>query len=292
MAQGAARTCRCSPTPTGSRRRRRRSARSSRSSPTGSRRQLRRVEGADYLGKLNGATGTYGAHLAAVPDADWPTVIRVLRRVPRPDVEPADHADREPRLAGRALRRHRPVQPGAAQPLHRRRGPTSRWATSRRCAGRARSAVVDDAAQGQPDPLRERRGQPRAEQRPARRALGSTLVQSRLQRDLTDSSMQRNIGSAFGHSVLALDNVCRGLAGLDAVPAAMAADLDGNWEVLGEAVQSAMRALAARGVSGHGEALRAAQGADPWAADRRGRPARLRRRSGPAGRRRRAAARR
>jgi adenylosuccinate lyase len=80
--------------------------------------------------------------------------------------------------------------------------------------------------------------------------LGSTLVQSRLQRDLTDSSMQRNIGSAFGHALLALDNVSRGLAGLDAVPAAMAADLDANWEVLGEAVQSAMRALAARGVPG------------------------------------------
>ena len=37
--------------------------------------------------------------------------------------------------------------------------------------------------------------------------LGSTLVTSRLQRDLTDSSMQRNIGTAFGHSLLALDNV-------------------------------------------------------------------------------------
>jgi adenylosuccinate lyase len=42
--------------------------------------------------------------------------------------------------------------------------------------------------------------------------------QSRLQRDLTDSSMQRNIGTAFGHSLLAIDNVARGLAGLDAVP--------------------------------------------------------------------------
>jgi adenylosuccinate lyase len=80
--------------------------------------------------------------------------------------------------------------------------------------------------------------------------LGSTLVQSRLQRDLTDSSMQRNIGTAFGHSLLALDNASRGLDGLDAVPEQMAADLDANWEVLGEPVQSAMRALAARGVPG------------------------------------------
>jgi adenylosuccinate lyase len=80
--------------------------------------------------------------------------------------------------------------------------------------------------------------------------LASTLVQSRLQRDLTDSSMQRNIGTAFGHSLLAIDNVSRGLAGLDAVPEAMAADLDANWEVLGEPIQSAMRALGAQGVPG------------------------------------------
>jgi len=80
--------------------------------------------------------------------------------------------------------------------------------------------------------------------------LAATLVESRMQRDLTDSSMQRNIGTAVGHSLLAIDNVCRGLAGLDAVPERMAADLDANWEVLAEPIQSAMRALAARGVPG------------------------------------------
>jgi adenylosuccinate lyase len=71
--------------------------------------------------------------------------------------------------------------------------------------------------------------------------LASTLVTSRLQRDLTDSSMQRNIGTAFGHSLLAIDNAKRGLAGLDVDPAALARDLDATWEVLGEAVQSVMR---------------------------------------------------
>ncbi len=103
--------------------------------------------------------------------------------------------------------------------------------------------------------------------------LAATLVQSRLQRDLTDSSMQRNIGSAFGHSLLAIDNVARGLDGLDAVPAAMAADLDANWEVLGEPVQSAMRALGAARRARHGGALRAAQGAHPRAPHRAGRAA-------------------
>ncbi len=80
--------------------------------------------------------------------------------------------------------------------------------------------------------------------------LASTLVTSRLQRDLTDSSMQRNVGTALGHSLLAIDNAGRGLAGLDANPATMAADLDANWEVLAEPIQSVMRALASAGVEG------------------------------------------
>lgn len=61
---------------------------------------------------------------------------------------------------------------------------------------------------------------------------------------------QRNIGVALGHSLLALDNVHRGLAGLDVSAEVMAADLEGNWEVLGEAVQSAMRAASVAGAQG------------------------------------------
>jgi adenylosuccinate lyase len=62
--------------------------------------------------------------------------------------------------------------------------------------------------------------------------------------------MQRNIGTALGHSLLALDNVARGLPAWTPTRAAMAADLDANWEVLAEPIQSAMRALAAQGVPG------------------------------------------
>jgi adenylosuccinate lyase len=81
-------------------------------------------------------------------------------------------------------------------------------------------------------------------------ALGATLVTSRLQRDLTDSTTQRNIGVAFGHSLLAIDNVRRGLAGLDVNPEPMSADLAANPEVLAEPIQSAMRAAALAGVPG------------------------------------------
>ena len=71
--------------------------------------------------------------------------------------------------------------------------------------------------------------------------LQRTLVTSRLQRDLTDSTMQRNIGVALGHSMLAIDNASRGLNSLDVDSAVLDADLEGSWEVLGEAVQTVMR---------------------------------------------------
>jgi adenylosuccinate lyase len=80
-------------------------------------------------------------------------------------------------------------------------------------------------------------------------SLAATLVTSRLQRDLTDSTTQRNIGVALGHSLLALDNLTRGLGEIDLDRSALAADLDGNWEVLGEAIQTVIRAEVVAGRS-------------------------------------------
>src|SRR5690625_2878977 len=68
--------------------------------------------------------------------------------------------------------------------------------------------------------------------------------------DALPISTQRNIGVAIGHSLLAVDNVRRGLAGLDVDTAALERDLDASWEVLGEAVQSAMRAASVAGAEG------------------------------------------
>lgn len=72
--------------------------------------------------------------------------------------------------------------------------------------------------------------------------LATTLVESRWQRDLTDSTTQRNIGSALGYSLLALNNLLGGLQAIHPNTHAIAAELDGNWEVLGEPIQTAMRA--------------------------------------------------
>jgi adenylosuccinate lyase len=71
--------------------------------------------------------------------------------------------------------------------------------------------------------------------------LATTLPTSRLQRDLTDSSTLRNIGSAFGYAVVALHALLHGLTQVAVDPEALAADLDACWEVLAEAVQTVMR---------------------------------------------------
>jgi adenylosuccinate lyase len=80
-------------------------------------------------------------------------------------------------------------------------------------------------------------------------SLAQTLVTSRMQRDLTDSSSQRNIGLGLGHSVLALDNVTRGLGQLELSESGLLGDLLENWEVLGEAIQTVIRAEVAAGRS-------------------------------------------
>jgi adenylosuccinate lyase len=73
------------------------------------------------------------------------------------------------------------------------------------------------------------------------RHLAEKLPVSRWQRDLSDSTAQRNVGTALGHTLLAYQSCLRGLSKLQAVPARLAADLEGNWEVLAEAVQQVMR---------------------------------------------------
>ncbi len=73
------------------------------------------------------------------------------------------------------------------------------------------------------------------------RHLSEKLPLSRWQRDLTDSTVLRNVGVGLGHSLLAVDSLSRGMAKLEVNPARLAEDLNANWEVLAEAVQTVMR---------------------------------------------------
>lgn len=212
------------------------------------RRQLRRVEGAEYLGKLNGATGTYGAHLAAVPGADWVHVsqsfVEHLGLTWNPLTTQIESHDWQAELYADVARFNRVLHNLA----------TDVWtyiSLGYFAQVRGQGTVGSSTMPHKVNPIRFENAEANLEISCALLdSLGATLVTSRMQRDLTDSTTQRNIGPAFGHSLLALDNVRRGLAGLDADEAAMARDLDANWEVLGEAVQSAMRAAGVAGVPG------------------------------------------
>jgi len=73
------------------------------------------------------------------------------------------------------------------------------------------------------------------------RHMAEKLPISRLQRDLTDSTVLRNMGVAFGHTLLAFDSTLRGLNKLEANPRRLAEDLADAWEVLAEPVQTVMR---------------------------------------------------
>ncbi len=211
-------------------------------------RQLRRIEGQEYLGKFNGATGTFGAHALALPDVDWPAVSRAfvegLGLTWNPLTTQIESHDWQAELYADVARFNRILHNLC----------TDVWtyiSMGYFAQVRGQGTVGSSTMPHKVNPIRFENAEANLEVSNALLdVLGGTLVQSRLQRDLTDSSMQRNIGTAFGHSLLALDNVARGLAGLDAVPERMAADLEANWEVLGEPIQSAMRALGAQGVPG------------------------------------------
>ena len=212
------------------------------------RRQVRRVESAEYLGKLNGATGTYGAHVVAVPGTDWPAVSKAfvegLGLTWNPLTTQIESHDWQSELYADIARFNRILHNLA----------TDVWTyislgffKQIPVAGATGSSTMPHKV----NPIRFENAEANLEISCALLdTLSATLVTSRLQRDLTDSTTQRNIGPAFGHSLLAIDNVRRGLKALAVNGDLLADDLDGNWEVLGEAVQSAMRAASVAGVEG------------------------------------------
>ncbi|MEN0128267.1 MAG: adenylosuccinate lyase [Brevundimonas sp.] len=212
------------------------------------RRQLRRIASDEYLGKINGATGTYGAHVVAVPGADWPAVSKAfvehLGLTWNPLTTQIESHDWQAELYADVARYNRVLHNLA----------TDVWTYISRgvfkqipVAGATGSSTMPHKV----NPIRFENAEANLEISSALLdTLAATLVTSRLQRDLTDSTTQRNIGPAFGHSLLAIDNVRRGLRGLAVDADLLARELDENWEVLGEPVQSAMRAASVAGVTG------------------------------------------
>ncbi|MDR7294411.1 adenylosuccinate lyase [Pseudoglutamicibacter albus] len=211
-------------------------------------RQLRRIQNTEYLGKINGATGTYAAHLAAAPAVDWQSISRGfvegLGLSWNPLTTQIENHDWQAELYSDIARFN--------QILHNLC--TDIWSY---ISIRFFQQIPVEGATGSStmphkiNPIRFENAEANLEiSNGLLNTLASTLVQSRWQRDLTDSSSQRNIGTAIGHSLLAISNVSKGLERLDTAVDVIAADLDENWEVLGEAVQTVMRAEAIAGVEG------------------------------------------
>mgnify|MGYP003606605522 CR=1 FL=1 len=190
-------------------------------------------------GKINGAVGNYNAHVIAYPEVDWPAFSRrfveslgLHWNAYTTQIEPHDgiaaYCD--------ALRRLNVILIDFARDVW---GYISlgyfRQALK---AGEVGSSTMPHKVN--PIDFENAEGNLGL----ANALLGhfaEKLPISRWQRDLTDSTVLRALGTAFGHTLIALDALAKGLGKLQVNPERLAADLDASWEVLAEAVQTVMR---------------------------------------------------
>jgi adenylosuccinate lyase len=210
-------------------------------------RVIRQVEATEYLGKFSGATGTWSAHLAAAPQVAWPNIARRFVESLGLDFNPVttqiESHDWQVELYDRA--KH------AGGILHNLASDVWTYISlgyfaQIPVAGATGSSTMPHKI----NPIRFENAEANLEIAGGLfTTLAQTLVTSRMQRDLTDSTTQRNIGVAFGHSLLALDNLRRGLDEISLSREVLLADLDVNWEVLGEAIQTVVRAEVVAGRS-------------------------------------------
>lgn len=192
------------------------------------------------LGKMNGAVGNYNAHLSAYPDFDWEGFAREvveqrlgLRFNPYTiQIEPHDGMAE----LFDAIARANTILLDMDRDF---------WAyislgyfKQRTKAGEIGSSTMPHKVN--PIDFENSEGN-LGVANALLRHLAEKLPLSRWQRDLTDSTVLRNLGPAFGHSVLAYDSAMRGIGKLEVNTAAIAADLDACWEVLAEPVQTVMR---------------------------------------------------
>jgi adenylosuccinate lyase len=211
------------------------------------RRIIAQIEATEYLGKFSGATGTFAAHVAADPTRDWPAISREfvtsLGLSWNPLTTQIEPHDWQAELYQRISHANRVLHNLA----------TDVWTyislgyfTQIPQAGATGSSTMPHKI----NPIRFENAEANLELSSALLdSLAATLVTSRLQRDLTDSTTQRNVGVALGHSVLALDNILRGLGEIDVNTVRLEDDLNGNWEILGEAIQTVIRAEVTAGRS-------------------------------------------
>lgn len=207
----------------------------------------RQIADTEFLGKFSGATGNFAAHRVADPAADWPALSRAfvesLGLQWNPLTTQIESHDWQAELYARISHANRILHNAA----------TDVWTYISMGYFRQIPQAGATGSSTMPhkiNPIRFENAEANFEVSCALLdSLAATLVTSRMQRDLTDSTTQRNIGVALGHSLLALENMTRGLTELDVAEDTLAADLDANWEVLGEAIQTVIRAEVVAGRS-------------------------------------------
>lgn len=212
-------------------------------------RQLKTLKSQEYLGKINGATGTFGAHFAAVSDADWIALSRefVENRLGldwNPLTTQIESHDWQAELYSTVSHANRILHNLAVDVwMYISRGVFAQVPV--------KGATGSSTMPHKVNPIRFENAEANLEiSCSLLDTLSATLVESRWQRDLTDSTTQRNIGVAFGYSLLALNNLAGGLESIHPNETVILKELDENWEVLGEPIQTAMRAQALAGRDG------------------------------------------
>lgn len=203
-------------------------------------RAIRNIENVPLLGKMNGAVGNYNAHLSAYPDVDWESFSKevVEKRLGLQfnpytiQIEPHDYMaelfDAVARANTILLDLNRDIWGYISVGYFKQKTK----------AGEIGSSTMPHKVN--PIDFENSEGN-LGIANALLKHLSEKLPVSRWQRDLTDSTVLRNLGTALGHSLLAYDSVLRGLGKLETNPTRLAEDLDNCWEVLAEPVQTVMR---------------------------------------------------
>lgn len=203
-------------------------------------RAVKRIADVEILGKMNGAVGNYNAHLSAYPDFDWATfsknvIEQRLGLTFNPytiQIEPHDYMaelfDAIARTNTILLDLNRDIWAYISLGYFKQ--------TTK--AGEIGSSTMPHKVN--PIDFENSEGN-LGLANAVLKHMAEKLPVSRMQRDLTDSTVLRNIGVGFGYALLAYDSCLRGLNKLEVNAARLEQDLDANWEVLAEPVQTVMR---------------------------------------------------
>ncbi|WP_305845689.1 adenylosuccinate lyase [Photobacterium kishitanii] len=202
-------------------------------------RQYKQIENVEILGKINGAVGNYNAHLSAYPDIDWHqyseefvTSLRITFNPYTTQIEPHDYIaelfDAFARFNTILLDFDRDIWGYIALGHFKQKT----------IAGEIGSSTMPHKV----NPIDFENSEGNLGLANAIfNHLAQKLPVSRWQRDLTDSTVLRNLGVGCGYAIIAYTSTLKGISKLELNQAALEAELDRNWEVLAEPVQTVMR---------------------------------------------------